>query len=83
MVANKAASHNQPAFMVRSGARLVFRIHLSAGSRRGWVPLMVTAPTKLRIGFSKSDQGDTLEVTFAMPQGPPCKLDNKASFSTA
>lgn len=62
MVANKAASVDQPVFMVHSGAKVVFRIRVSSGSRRGWVPLMVSGPIKLRIGFSKSDEGDALQV---------------------
>ena len=59
---SKAASLDQPVFMMRLGARFVLRISLTAGSRRGWVPLMVTGPFKLRLGFARSDPGEVLQV---------------------
>ena len=62
MAPSKAASLDQPVFMMRLGARFVFRISLAAGSRRGWVPLMVTGPFKLRLGFARSDPGEVLQV---------------------
>lgn len=64
MVPNKAASLDQPVFMMRLGAKFIFRVTLVAGSQRGWVPLPVTGPIKMRIGFARSDEGDTLEVGF-------------------
>ena len=62
MVPNKAASLDQPVFMMRLGAKFIFQITIVAGSKRGWVPLAVTGPVKMRIGFARSDEGDTLEV---------------------
>lgn len=62
MVANRAASLEQPVFMLASGAKFAIRLRLAAGSRRGWVPLMFQGAPKLRVGFSKSDQGDSLPV---------------------
>ncbi len=66
MVPSKQSTFtNHPVFMLRLGARFVFRIHLATGSRRGWVPLMLTGPIKMRIGFARSDEGDTLEVCLS------------------
>ena len=48
--------------MMRLGAKFVFRITLMAGSRRGGVPIGLTGPVKMRIGFARSDEGDSLEV---------------------
>ena len=62
MVPNKGASLEHPVFMMRLGAKFVFRINLMAGSRRGGVPLGLTGPVKMRIGFARSDEGDSLEV---------------------
>ena len=62
MVPNKGASREHPVFMMRLGAKFVFRITLMAGSRRGGVPIGLTGPVKMRIGFARSDEGDSLEV---------------------
>ena len=62
MVPNKGVSLEHPVFMMRLGAKFVFRITLLAGSRRGGVPLGLTGPIKMRIGFARSDEGDSLEV---------------------
>ena len=75
MVPSKQSTFaNHPVFMMRLGARFVFRIHLASGSRRGWVPLMLTRPIKMRIGFARSDEGDALEVriTLSPPLLSPC-----------
>jgi len=61
---------NHPVFMMRLGGRFAFRFHMATGSKRGWVPLMLTRPIKMRIGFARSDEGDCLEVTPA----PLCKI---------
>ena len=67
MVPSKQSTFaNHPVFMMRLGARFVFRIHVASGSRRGWVPVMLTRPIKMRFWFARSDEGDALEV-----QKPP------------
>lgn len=69
MVPNKGASREHPVFMMRLGAKFVFKLTLLAGSRRGVVPLGLTGPVKMRIGFARSDEGDSLEVISLKEQG--------------
>lgn len=62
MVTSKSTSPDKPVFLVHQGAMVIIRLRIAAGSERGWVPLMISAPAQVSISVARRNNHQVLEV---------------------